>query len=400
MYQLNKLSFKNITMLKTIEYTITIFAWILSIIAIALHYTNNMLPTLQFIFALLGLIVMAKMVGDETEELAEKSTEIIGGILSAFCGNIPELIFSIVALFNGEYSLLLATMFGSVVSNLLLVMGTSIIVGSYKNGFRQNFKHVEIHDLALLLLFGTSFLFITTSTITNNSVVTILLCCILIISLIVFTIYQLTFDTNTLERVSSIRSLNYTPNLNTDDVSIPVIYDAETQSNEPNKNNSVNLPKPNILCDSSLYVNIFKLTIISVMVGLLSDIITQTCYSLSNQIGVSKEFIGFFVVAIAGNAAEHWTAILAAYNNQIDLSITIVESSAIQISCLIIPIVVLLSFSRQDILWLQLNRYQNGMYFIAMFMLKYVVNDNKTNMVEGIFLTLLYLSMAIVYTSV
>jgi calcium/proton exchanger cax len=136
--------------------SLIVITWIASLIAIIMHFSGNIQPTVQFVLALIGMINMARMVGDATEALSEKMGDMIGGMMSAACGNIPELIFSLIALFNGSYSLLLATLMGSVVSNLLLVFGTSIMVGSYKNNWRQSYKKGPIHDLAMLLLLGTA----------------------------------------------------------------------------------------------------------------------------------------------------------------------------------------------------------------------------------------------------
>jgi len=394
------------------------FSWILTFIAIILHFVNDTSPTVQFVFAIVGMINMARMVGDATEELSDSLGDIVGGILSASCGNIPELIFSLIALFNGQYELLMGTLIGSVVSNLLLVLGSSIVVGSFKNGWKQKFIKGPIHDLAHLLLLGTVIIFIGLSYMKPSNTMNISVSVLLLITNVIFTVYQLKYDRISLTRQTSLR------------LDKPLerrmpIQDLEGQTELTNVAGDDNLGReggrggggggssssnedPVVLFNRDmpkfvtkkrliLFESISKLIVSSAFVALLSEIITETCQVFSLELGLSKQFIGFFIIAFTGNAAEHWTSLKAAYDNEIDLAITTVETSGIQITMLIIPLIVLISYSQAIPIYMTFSAVQLGIYLSTIFFVQYIIRDNEANIIEGAFLLIFYLMSAIFY---
>ncbi|AYV76294.1 MAG: hypothetical protein Terrestrivirus5_116 [Terrestrivirus sp.] len=420
--------------------SLIVITWIASLIAIVMHFAGDVQPTVQFVLALIGMINMARMVGDATEALSEKMGDMIGGMMSAACGNIPELIFSLIALFNGSYSLLLATLMGSVVSNLLLVFGTSIMVGSYKNNWRQSYKKGPIHDLAMLLLFGTAMMFTATSYISgktgNSNIITITFCVLLLVMNIIFTLYQLKFDTINLTSlrqhsnkrlvnpgsipltdVSSARSSNDGQHHENNNIAgghgaeeITIIVEDTDRREDHHVTNEIVTPTftpinifghqvtlPFSDSKKDVIIEIALLAIASAFVALLSEILTETCEVFSKELGLSNEFIGFFIVAFTGNAAEHWTGIKTAYNNEIDLSITTVETSGTQISMLIIPIIVLLSYTQSTPLYMVFDVYQLGIYISTILFVQYIIRDNESNFIEGTFLLMFYLCSAVMY---
>jgi Ca2+:H+ antiporter len=386
-----------IEVLKPLLYVVIIGA------SVVLHFIGDR-SIAQFVLAIIGLVPLAGVIGDATEELGELAGDIVGGILSASFGNAPELIFSFVALYNHQDELLKATLIGSVIANTLMVLGSSLMVGSYKNGI-QKFVKGTIHNLgATLLIFSGIYLSYPTILKTMGQYgsyvsvrLDIISSLIMIVIYVSFTIFQIKYKPETLirglskrlEKTKSVRGQNQIDSKSIEIVIVAPDAIVTTSTQTPSE------PHPNK--KKIIAINIFKLCVASGLVALLSDIITSTVTDFSVTVGINSTFIGFIIIAITGNAAEHWTAMKSAYDNEIDLAITTVITSGLQISALIYPIIILFSFIRETPMDMALLPLEAISYDFAIILVWFVMSDDKTNWVEGLMLFSFYIILATIF---
>jgi Ca2+:H+ antiporter len=136
----------------------TAISSVIIILAIAL-YIADIVPIAQFTLACVGLIPLAGIIGDATEELRDLTNEVIGGLLSASFGNAPELIFAIMCVVKGLDDLVKGSLIGSILGNLLLVLGSAYIIGGFEHGIQQ-MKYEIVHTAGFYLLVFGSFMFL------------------------------------------------------------------------------------------------------------------------------------------------------------------------------------------------------------------------------------------------
>ncbi len=344
----------------------------------------NKANTGQFVLACIGLVPLAGMIGDATEKLGRRIGSIGGGILSASFGNAPELIFSIISLYKGNLDeLIKASLLGSVISNILLVLGTSFIVGGYKNG-TQEFEKGIIHSAgSTLLIFASFCLSIPTiwkATVQHEGVnatpttLNMLVAIVLILCYILYTFFQIQDD------LKKEREPLHTLEVNTSGLYVATTeYDLEIEHEQPDpeaQQESTN---------GSVIYPILQLLISSCLVAVLSDIITDTVSDVASNLGLSQIFIGAVIISVTGNAAEHWTALQASYHNETDLAVTTVLTSALQISMLIIPVLTILSTGRSnDLFQLTFNPIELVINAVTVLVAWLIIEDTKTNWIEGV----------------
>lgn len=372
-------------------------------IAIILKFANGS-GTAQFILACFGLIPLAGMVGDSTEELGELLGDVAGGILSASFGNAPELIFSSVSLYKGFDDLIKASLIGSILSNTLLVLGTSLIVGGVKNGI-QEFKSGIVHSAGATWLV-VSGMFLSTPSILNYlkqdglstqqyMTIDLFISIILVAVYISYTLFQIRYEGDKTEHRVTIDTADVNRILERKDNDQTIelkIINVEANITVPEKQASDNNEAvPNV------YWSIFKLLFASCLVALLSDIVTDTISEITSGGSISQTFIGIIIIAITGNAAEHWTAMKAAYDNEADLSITTVLTSGLQISMLIIPLMVIFSYVRSVPFTLVFPALELIAFESSAILTWFIVSDSKTNWSEGKALVALYLLCCIAF---
>jgi Ca2+:H+ antiporter len=347
----------------------------------------------QFVFACIGLVPLAGHIGDATEELGERIGSIAGGILSASFGNAPELIFSVISLFKNEPELdelIKASLLGSVISNVLLVFGSAIVIGGIKHG-TQEFEKGMIHSAGALLVFLSTCCLgapAVLETVTGHSSTTlnIIVAVVLLIGYVAFTIYQIKDEiAHERQPLSSQEHGHHHGHHN---------HHHHLQDDYPHAEGDTNMEAAVEPEAEDPITPAWKalgiLLASSILVAVLSDIITDTVSEVATKCGISHIFIGAVVIAITGNAAEHWTALQSAYDNKTDLAMTTVVTSALQISMLIIPLLAILSFFRSTPLTLIFSPVVIIAQVIAAFINIFVVNDTKTTWLEGVVLLCTY----------
>lgn len=293
--------------------------WLLPLIVVTL-FLNTWSPessTLIFITSCISIIPLAALLSDATREISSKIGDVFGGFLNATFGNATEFIIAMMALYSGKIELVKATLTGSIIGNILLVLGLSFLFGGIKNKIQQyNKLGAESLSAGLIiavvgLITPAAYVKFTSSTdIASVQLLSNLISIILLIIYFAFLYFSLFTHRTMME---------------------------ETKSENLKKDGHHDL------YGWSLPTSIFMLAITAFLIALMSETLVKHIEHAAQAIGISTTFIGIIVVAIVGNAAEHSTAVIMAMKNKIDISINIAVGSSTQIALLLVPVLVLLS---------------------------------------------------------
>jgi Ca2+:H+ antiporter len=291
-------------------------------VAIALDLANAS-PTAVFFTAALGIVPTAVLMSDATEHLAARSGPGIGGLLNVTFGNAPELIIAAFALHKGLHEVVKASLVGSVIGNSLLVMGFAMVVGGWRRT-RQTFSREATDRVSNLLLIAAASLVIPTIVLIVtghghlpgvNEERHDYAGLIEIVSLIVGLGLLARYSIGLVLAVRERRGL----------------FDVGRDEEPPEDTWSVQR-------------SVTLLAIAGLAVGVMSEVLVGSIEEASHSVGLSPFFISVFVVGIAGNAAEHWVAVVVAAKDKMDLSLSIALGSSVQIAMFLVPALVFLSF--------------------------------------------------------
>jgi Ca2+:H+ antiporter len=266
----------------------------------------------------LAVIPAAGLMGEATEELAEHSGPGVAGLLNVTFGNAPELIIALFALGDGLHEVVKASLVGSVMGNALLVLGVSMVAGGWRR--RRQFFHEEAaRSLDIALLIGVSALVVP-------SVV-------------------LLAEGGALPRVgverTGVGDAAWVATLVVAFVLI-AIYARGLRTSLRTQREALEGAEPGQPRWTRRRAAIV-LALSAVLVAIVSDTLVGSVEHTSEQLGLSQFFIGAIVVAIVGNAAEHYVAVVAAWKDQVDLTVSIAVGSAAQVGLLLAPLVALAS---------------------------------------------------------
>jgi Ca2+:H+ antiporter len=323
--------------------------------------------------AALGIIPTAALMGLATEELAARSGPGIGGFLNVTFGNAPEIIIALFALNEGLQEVVKASLVGSILGNILLVLGVAMLVGGLgreKQTFDRTAANVQTTMLLLAaaalmmpaifeLVEGTGLPSPTAELVEYDSTVENL-------SLALAIVLLLTYLAGLVFSLKTHRDLFNPP------------YEEEDTHGW------------------TVRRSIVMLAIAGLAVGLMSEILVGSITEASESIGVSEFFVGVIVVAIVGNAAEHWVAVLVAFKNKMDLAVNIAIGSSAQIALFAVPLLVIVSFFiGPSPMAFVFNGFELGAILLAILIANYVVHEGESNWFEGVQLLALYVIIAL-----
>ena len=331
-----------------------------SVIGTMMHWSNIIL----FILYCLTIIALSSFMGRATESLAIVAGPRIGGLLNATFGNAVELIISIFALKAGLVEVVLASLTGSVLGNLLLVAGLSFFVGGLKFK-RQEFNVYDARHNSGLLMFAVMIAFVIPE---------------------VFSINMNESSTLTLSiGTSVILILLYLSALFFKLVTHRGVY----QSAAPKGAHEEEIP------EWGKRKAIAVLLIATIAVAYISEHLVHTFEYVGERFGWSDLFIGVIIVAIVGNAAEHASAVVMAYKNKMDISVEIAIGSTLQVAMFVLPVLVLISLLFETSMPL-LFSWQELIAMVSSVLLMVVIsNDGESNWFEGLTLLAAYVIMGI-----
>ena len=334
-------------------------------------------PVLVFFASALGVIPTAALMGRATEELAERSGPGIGGLLNVTFGNAPELIIALFALEAGLHEVVKASIVGSIMGNSLLVLGAAAFAGGMRRE-RQRFDATAATTQSAMLL----------------------LACVALVMPAVFELVEGVGlpgpDEERVDYDSTVENLSYAVAAVLIGTYIAgLFFSLRTHRDLFNPvAGSEDDPDPIEHGDAepwSVKKSVVMLAIAGVAVGLMSEILVGSITEASESVGLSEFFIGVIVVAIVGNAAEHWVAVLVAWKDKMDLAVNIAIGSAAQIALFVGPVLVLCSlFIGPHTMALVFNGFELAGVLLAILVASHVTHDGETTWFEGLQLLAVY----------
>ena len=352
--------------------------------AVLLEFVFHASPTVIFLCSAAGIIPTAALMGLATEELAARSGPGIGGFLNVTFGNAAELIIALFLLAEGLQEVVKASIIGSILGNLLLVLGLSMFVGGIGRK-QQVFNRTAANAQATMLFLAVAALMMPA-----------------IYALIHGGLPSVDDDIvnfgSTLEELSVgvaiVLGLTYVAGLlfslrTHKDLFNPVAAHGEGEADDGHGHATYGW---------SVKRSIVMLAIAGAAVGLVSEILVGSISEASDSIGISEFFVGIIIVAVVGNAAEHWVAVLVAKKNKMDLAVNISIGSAAQIALFVAPILVLVSFVLgPNPMPLVFNGFELGAVLVAVLIANYVTQEGESNWFEGVQLLAVYLVLALAF---
>jgi Ca2+:H+ antiporter len=334
-------------------------------------------PVVVFGAAALAVIPCAAVMGEATEAIAARTGPGIGGLLNVTFGNAPELIIAFFALIEGLQEVVKASIVGSIIGNVLLVMGAAMVVGGWRRE-KQTFSQTAANaQSAMLTLALAALIFPAIFQLIHGG------------GLPAVGEERVDFGSD-LEQLSFgvaiVLLLSYAAGLWFSLKTHRAVFNpfGEEQDEEAH-----HWP----VRRAAIY-----LAVAAVAVGLMSEILVGSISEASEEIGLSEFFVGVFVVAIVGNAAEHWVAVLVAVKDKMDLAVNIAIGSSAQIALFVAPVLVLLSFVvGPDPMALVFNGYELGALLFAVLIANLVTQDGESNWFEGVQLLALYAVLGLVF---
>ena len=338
----------------------------------------NAPDTAVFFTAAIGVIPTAALMGRATEELATQSGPGIGGLLNVTFGNAPELIIALFALGKGLQEVVKASIVGSIISNILLVLGAAMFFGGWGRE-KQTFNRTMAHSQAAMLLLalvavvmpalfelirGAGLPAVGDTRVNYGGKVET-------VSAIVSGILLLSYAAGLYFSLSTHRQL-FNPYLDDEEAKEAAAW--------------------------SVRQSVLILAAAGIGVAVMSELLVGSIEHAARSVGLSQFFIGVVVVAIVGNAAEHWVAVMVALKDKMDLAVNIAVGSSAQVALFVAPILVLVSFFiGPHPMALVFNGYEITALLLAVIIANFTTQEGESNWFEGLQLLGVYVVLGVVF---
>ena len=360
-------------------------------IAVVFEFAHvGAVPT--FFASTLGVIPTAALMGRATEELAARAGPGIGGLLNVTFGNAPELIIALFALGAGLHEVVKASLLGSILGNSLLVLGAASFVGGLGRD-RQYFDRAAASAQTTMLMLAVAALVMPAIFVLDegeglpspgaeivdyDSTVEYLSLAVAVVLILTY-IAGLWFSLKTHRDLFNPRAEGHASG------AAPAEEAEEPEEEEHGEPWSVR-------------TSIIALAVAGVAVGVMSEILVDSITETAEKINLSEFFIGAIVVAIVGNAAEHWVAVLVAAKNKMDLAVNIAIGSSAQIALFVAPVLVLCSFFLgPHPMPLVFNAFEIGGVIIAVLIAAQITNHGESTWYMGLQLLAVYAVLAFAF---
>ena len=331
-----------------------------------------------FFTAALGIVPTAALMGLATEELAARSGPGIGGLLNVTFGNAPELIIALFALAEGLQEVVKASIIGSILGNILLVLGAAMLVGGLGRD-RQTFNATAANVQSLMLFMAAA-------------------------AMIMPAIFELVEGKGLPPPGAEI--VDYGSEVERLSVAVAVVLIAtyvaglvfSLRTHRDLFNPPYSEDQEETTFGWSVRRSVIMLAIAGLAVGAMSEVLVGSIAEASESVGLSEFFIGVIVVAIVGNAAEHWVAVLVAYKNKMDLAVNIGIGSSAQVALFVAPVLVFASFVLgPEPMALVFNGFELGGLVIALLVANLVTHEGESNWFEGVQLLAVYVILGLAF---
>ncbi|GBF32645.1 calcium/proton antiporter [Desulfocucumis palustris] len=315
-----------------------------------------------YIFAasLLSIVPLAAIIGKATEELSIHTGPRIGGLLNATLGNAAELIITIFALKAGLISIVKASIAGSILGNILLVLGLSAFIGGLKYERLQFNCYVSNLNTSLLLM--------------------------IIISLSVPAIFSISghIEPDRLQTLSLWTA-----------VGLLLIYVASMLFSFKTHKHLFHVEHEGQNFEWGLKKSVTVLFFSVAAVVVMSEILVETIEPATKALGLSELFVGLILIPIVGNAAEHSAAIIMALKNKMNIALEIAVGSSVQIALFVAPVLVFLGYAFGHPMNLLFNPLEIACIILAIVVVNNIVRDSETDYLEGLILFVTYILISI-----
>ena len=339
-------------------------------VAVGLHYFAPEQHLWVFVASCAAIVPLAGLMGRATEHLAEHTGEGVGGLLNATFGNMAEMIIAVAALRQGLTEVVKASLTGSILGNILLVLGASFLGGGLRwkqqrfndTAARMQSTMLTLAAIALVLPAGFHHLG-GTQVLRHETKLSVLIAVVLLG----------TYALGLLFTLSTHR---------------PLFSGTHGEAEELEASHT-SWPLPKALT---------VLVVATAAVAWMSEILVSSVEPAAEELGMTSLFVGVVVVAIIGNAAEHSTAILVALRNRMDLSVSIAIGSSIQIALFVAPLLVLLSHALAPApMDLVFSPAEVLAVLVAVAICAQVASDGESHWLEGVQLLAVYALLALVF---
>ena len=330
-----------------------------------------------FILNLVSVVPLALLLGEITEDLAIRFGDVWGGLINATFGNVVEMILSIALLTKGLTEVVSTSLIGSILSNLLLVIGCCFFVGGL------NFKHQRFSSGASKA--NTSLLFMSC------------------IAMLLPSMISYTGDKHDVEKVKEISHIialvmtgMYVCYLYFQLVTHNHVFMSEGDNSVVNpyeEEEGEEKEEPQY----SFLGALLLMGLTTGVVAICSEYLSDSIEEVSKKSGLSLSFIGMIVLPIAGNACEHITAVLVAAKNKMDLAIAVGVGSSIQIAIFVYPFVVLIGWGMGVDFTMRLNQFDVMVVCVSVILAAFVTMDGQSHWFTGLMLIGTYILVAIAY---
>ena len=330
-----------------------------------------------------GVIPTAALMGRATEELAHRSGPGIGGLLNVTFGNAPEIIIALFALNKGLHEVVKASLIGSMLGNILLVLGASMFIGGLGRD-RQRFDRTAASSQSAMLLLAA-------------------------VALVMPAIFELVQGQGL--PLPGDERVHYDAKVEHLSLAVALVliatycagllFSLKTHRDLFNPPHEPGEPDPEEEGEGEPWTirrSITMLAIAGVAVGVMSEILVGSISEAAKGVGLSEFFIGVIVVAIVGNAAEHWVAVLVARKDKMDLAVNIAIGSSAQIALFAAPVLVLCSFFLGPYpMPLVFNGFELGGLVLAVLIANHVTNEGESTWFEGLQLLAVYVVLGLTF---
>ncbi len=339
-----------------------------------LHWSDQIV----FITSALAIVPLAAWMGTATEEIAVVMGPALGGLLNATFGNATELIIALVALNAGLIDVVKASITGSIIGNLLLVMGFSMLLGGLKYKeqtfqpivARVNASSLNLAVIAMLLPTAVDY---TSSGIDDNAIQKLSIA----VSIVLIIVYGLTL-------LFSMKTHTY-------------LYEGGLADMDPEELALANLAGDDEHGKVNLPLWISVLLGCTLLVAVESEFLVSTLETATKELGLTALFTGVILVPIIGNAAEHATAVTVAIKDKMDLSVSIALGSSLQIALFVAPFLVLAGYVMGKPMNLSFNPFELVAVMVSVLIANSISSDGRSNWLEGSLLLAAYLVLGFAF---
>jgi Ca2+:H+ antiporter len=355
---------------------VKVLRWLLVLAPIAvIAHARDAAPLIVFSLSALAIIPLSALLGEATEKLATHTGPTLGGLLNATLGNLAELIIGALALRAGLLEVVKASITGSILGNLLLVLGAAQLAGGLRYKEQRFSSRVAGTNVGLLA--------------------------IAVVGLVIPSLFLATHRADPAhaqvvvlsEYVAALLMLGYVLSLVFAIVTHPTKHREATKGaggTHSHEDQGGEAPW-------SLRRSIVVLLLVGAALGYLSELLVGSIEGTVEAIGLSEIFVGLIVVPVIGNAAEHSSAVMIAMKNRMELSFSIAVGSSVQVALLIAPLLVFLGALFGQPMDLAFSAFEVASIALAVLVTAVLVADARSNWLEGALLLIVYGILAVAF---